>query len=59
MTKADRIALQQRLTARGFDTQGADGVIGRNSEAAIRAYQASRGLPVTGIPSQALLQSLG
>lgn len=58
LTKADRISLQQRLTARGFDTQGADGVIGSNTEAAIRAYQASRGLPVTGTPSQALLQSL-
>jgi membrane-bound lytic murein transglycosylase B len=58
LTKADRIALQQRLTARGFDTQGADGVIGSNTEAAIRAYQATRGLPVTGTPSQALLQSL-
>ena len=58
LTKSDRIALQQRLTARGFDTQGADGVIGANTETAIRAYQASRGLPVTGTPSQALLQSL-
>lgn len=58
LTKADRITLQQRLTARGFDTQGADGVIGANTETAIRAYQASRGLPVTGTPSQALLQSL-
>lgn len=58
LTKADRITLQQRLTARGFDTQGADGVIGSNTEAAIRAYQSSRGLPVTGTPSQALLQSL-
>jgi lytic murein transglycosylase len=58
LTKADRVTLQQRLTARGFDTQGSDGVIGANSEAAIRAYQASQGLPVTGTPSQALLQSL-
>ena len=58
LTKADRIALQQRLTARGFDTQGADGVIGRNTESAIRDYQASQSLPVTGKPSQALLQSL-
>jgi membrane-bound lytic murein transglycosylase B len=58
LTKDDRIALQQRLTARGFDTGGADGVIGSNSETAIRAYQVSRGLPVTGTPSQALLQSL-
>ena len=58
LTKSDRITLQQRLTARGFDTQGADGVIGSNTESAIRAYQASRGLPVTGTPSRALLQSL-
>jgi membrane-bound lytic murein transglycosylase B len=58
MTRTDRIALQQRLTALGFDTQGSDGVIGRNTEAAIRAYQASRGLPVTGTPSLALLQAL-
>ncbi len=58
LTRADRINLQRRLTALGFDTKGADGVIGRNTEAAIRAYQASLGLPVTGIPSQTLLQSL-
>jgi len=58
LTKADRITLQRRLTARGFDTQGADGVIGRNTETAIQAYQKSQGLAVTGTPSQALLQSL-
>ena len=58
LTKADRVRLQKRLTARGFDTQGADGVIGRDTEAAIRAYQESRGLPVTGTPSRGLLQSL-
>jgi len=58
MSRADRIALQQRLTARGFDTQGADGVIGANTEAAIRAYQASQGLPVTGTPSLDLLRRL-
>lgn len=58
MTKADRIALQQGLTARGFDTQGTDGVIGPNTLAALRAYQESRGLPITGTPSLALLSSL-
>ncbi len=57
LTKDDRVALQQRLTAAGFDTGGADGVIGPKSQQAIRDYQASRGLPVTGTPSQALLQS--
>lgn len=59
MTKDDRIALQKRLTARGFDTGGSDGVIGKKTEAAIRDYQASRGLPVTGQPSLDLLRSLG
>ena len=58
LAKADRVALQQRLTARGFDTQGSDGVIGPNTQDAIRAYQASRGLPVTGIPSAELLAGL-
>lgn len=59
LTKADRIALQQRLTARGFDTGGSDGVIGANTRAAIRAYQSSIGAAPTGAPSPALLRSLG
>lgn len=59
LTKADRIALQRRLTARGFDTGGADGVLGPKSRAAIGAYQASIGQEPTGIPSPALLRSLG
>lgn len=58
LTKEDRIALQQRLTTAGFDTNGADGVVGPNTEKAIRAYQSSRGLPVNGTPSQALLTAL-
>jgi len=58
MTIADRRALQQGLTARGFDTGGADGVIGSRTTDAIAAYQASAGLPVTGEPSPALLASL-
>ena len=58
LTKADRIRLQQRLTSLGFDTQGTDGVIGKNTETAIRAFQTTRGLPVTGQPSQALLQAM-
>ena len=58
MTIADRRALQQRLTARGFDTEGADGVIGQRTTDAIAAYQTSAGLPVTGEPSMELLASL-
>ncbi|WP_435168861.1 lytic murein transglycosylase [Falsirhodobacter sp. 1013] len=59
LTKNDRIALQQRLTAQGFDTGGADGVLGNKSRAAISAYQTRMGQPVTGQPSLALLRSLG
>ncbi|MEP5762502.1 MAG: lytic murein transglycosylase [Litoreibacter sp.] len=59
LTKDDRITLQERLTANGFDTKGSDGVIGSNTRAAISAYQARQGLPVTGEPSLALLRSLG
>jgi lytic murein transglycosylase len=58
LTKDDRIRLQERLTARGFDTDGADGVIGPNSQKAIGAYQSSIGQPATGEPSQALLRTL-
>ncbi len=58
LTLQDRIALQRGLTAAGFDTQGIDGVFGDNTRAAIRAYQAANGLPVTGEPSRALLDRL-
>jgi len=58
MRKDDRIALQQRLTAAGFDTRGADGVIGGNTRAAITAWQTRNGLPVTGEPSLELLRRL-
>jgi membrane-bound lytic murein transglycosylase B len=59
MTKADRIALQRGLTARGFDTGGTDGVLGAKSRAAIGAYQASIGQAPTGAPSLNLLRGFG
>ncbi|WP_108837235.1 lytic murein transglycosylase [Tateyamaria sp. Alg231-49] len=59
LVKDQRISLQERLTARGFDTGGADGVIGPKSRTAISAYQTSIGVEATGDPSEALLQSLG
>jgi membrane-bound lytic murein transglycosylase B len=58
MTKADRQELQQRLTAAGYDTGGSDGVIGAKTKAAIGAFQAARGLAVTGEPSLQLLALL-
>jgi hypothetical protein len=38
--------LQERLTAAGYDTQGADGVWGGNTQAAYDAYRADHPLPV-------------
>ena len=58
LTLNDRKELQERLTKAGFDTGGADGVIGPKSIGAISGYERSQGLPVTGTPSQALLQRL-
>ncbi|MCR8723809.1 lytic murein transglycosylase [Frigidibacter sp. ROC022] len=59
MTIDDRQRLQRRLTARGFDTEGDDGVIGPKTRAAIKAYQRASGLAVTGEPSLDLLARLG
>ena len=59
LTLEDRKELQRRLTSAGYDTQGADGVIGNNSKSAISAYQRANGLSVTGEPSVALLRQLG
>ncbi|WP_417935183.1 peptidoglycan-binding domain-containing protein [Falsihalocynthiibacter arcticus] len=59
MTIDDRRKLQERLTARGFDTGGSDGVIGPKSRDAIRDYQRSVGLSMTGEPSLELLRRLG
>jgi lytic murein transglycosylase len=58
LLRAERVELQQRLTDAGYSTGGADGRIGPNSRRAIRAYQASQGLPQDGHPSFALLERL-
>ncbi len=59
MTMDQRRALQQRLAALGYDIGTPDGVIGPKTNAAISAYQTSRGLPANGQPSLALLRALG
>ncbi len=58
LTREDRKTIQRELTRRGFDTGGADGVIGSKSEAAIRAYERANGLPVTGQANRSLLAQL-
>ena len=54
----ERIELQERLTARGFDTQKIDAKIGPLTIAAVRAYQVSEGMVPDGYPSPKLLQTL-
>lgn len=58
LTLADRKALQAGLTRAGFDAGTPDGVLGNKTAAAIRGYQAAKGLPVTGKPSRGLLAML-
>ncbi|MBV7410305.1 lytic murein transglycosylase [Maritimibacter sp. DP1N21-5] len=59
LTLDDRKDIQRRLTAKGFDTDGTDGVIGAKSEAAIRAFEAANGMPSTGVATKELLLRLG
>jgi lytic murein transglycosylase len=58
LTQAERRELQERLTRAGFDAGTPDGVVGRRTEEAIRAWQAARRLPVDGRPSPAILAAL-
>ena len=50
--------LQTYLSEQGFDTGGADGMAGRKTRAAIRAYQKKRDLPQDGYPSLSLLRAI-
>lgn len=52
----DRKALQRGLNAAGFDAGDPDGVFGKKTDAAIRAFQRAQSLPVTGEPSLSLLK---
>jgi membrane-bound lytic murein transglycosylase B len=58
LSRTEKIALQEALIARGFDTGATDGVIGPNTIAAIRAYQQSAGLTPDGFATASLLQRL-
>ena len=55
---AQRVELQKRLSQAGFETGGSDGRFGARTYEAIIAYQKSAGLPLDGVPSAKLLQSM-
>ncbi len=58
LTGAERIELQERLTALGFDTLGVDGRIGPRTVAAVRNWQRANGEVPDGYPSPAVLERL-
>lgn len=58
LSRTETSELQERLTARGFDTGGADGIIGPNTVAAIRAFQSTQGMVPDGFATSALLARL-
>lgn len=49
MRGADVLAVQQALLAHGISPGQIDGIYGPNTAAAVRAFQAANGLPVTGV----------
>jgi membrane-bound lytic murein transglycosylase B len=58
MSREQTLELQQRLAHLGFNPGVPDGVVGSQTRAAVRAYQAKRGLPTDGYASLALLEQL-
>ncbi|MDK3071630.1 lytic murein transglycosylase [Sedimentitalea sp. JM2-8] len=58
LTLKERKEMQERLTARGFDTQGVDGRIGPLTISAVRAFQVASGLTPDGYASLGLLNRL-
>jgi hypothetical protein len=59
LTTDDYRAIQALLNAGGFDVGPPDGQWGPASQNAMRAYQASIGIPETGAPDRATLERLG
>ncbi|WP_417209266.1 lytic murein transglycosylase [Antarctobacter sp.] len=58
LTFQERVELQKRLTAAGFDTEGIDAKIGPLTVEAVRNFQRSKGLVPDGYASPAILKRL-
>jgi membrane-bound lytic murein transglycosylase B len=58
LSRAERLELQQRLAARGFDIGEPDGRLGAKSRAAIRDFQAKVGMTPDGFASTEVLERL-
>jgi membrane-bound lytic murein transglycosylase B len=58
LSRNDRVELQTQLARRNYDVGEPDGVIGKRTREAIRAYQRSVGMVPDGFPTMTLLQKL-
>lgn len=54
----ERVGLQKKLTAAGFDTGGVDAKMGPKTVAALKAFQKAKGLVPDGFPSLSVLHAL-
>ncbi|MDP1559414.1 MAG: peptidoglycan-binding domain-containing protein, partial [Nitrosomonas sp.] len=58
LTIEEKFELQQRLKDKGHYADEIDGLLGKGSRQAIRAYQTAAGLTIDGQPSPQLLEAL-
>lgn len=58
LSRSDKIELQRRLSARGYDPGGVDGIIGPRTRAAVKRFQKEIDQPNDGFPTQELLDQL-
>lgn len=56
--RTDLKRLQTRLTALGYDTKGADGIVGPNTRKAVRNWQSSKGLTADGYIEKSLFDKI-
>lgn len=58
LSRTEKVEMQKLLIAKGFDTGSTDGVIGPDTQSAIRAFQAREGLTPDGFANASLLVRL-
>lgn len=58
LTQDQVLIVQQMLNEKGFDAGVPDGIVGPRTRVAVAQVQVKAGVPVTGLPSQELLEAL-
>lgn len=58
LNRDDRVTLQRLLNAGGYGAGAEDGIIGRRTRAALRAFQSAAGRPADGFATQSILRLL-